>query len=135
MSEKHMWQVLKKKMGDDWAASRHEDTLGQGIPDVSFTTYGVSGWIELKHTPHWPKRDSTLVRIPDFKPEQKNWMRQRIQHGGKCWLLWQIEKDWFLMSGERAIRFVGETKMALIKSHLWLRKPDWVHVIKYTLRG
>jgi hypothetical protein len=95
-SEAALWTTLKNHLRGQCHSSRHEDTAGLGIPDVSFGINNVNGWIELKYSHEYPKRESTPVRIRHFTKEQRHFLWERGTHGGHCWVLWQIHRDYLL---------------------------------------
>lgn len=99
LPEQRMWDFLVSRMGNKWSAQRHEDKHEKGVPDVSFTIVGVSGWLELKTLPKWPSSPAKALRIPHLLPEQVNWIIERGQHGGNTALLLSVgadpnETDW-----------------------------------------
>ena len=75
-------------MGTRWHAQSHEDMLSAGIPDLSFSCDGVSGWIELKHIQATAR--TAILKPAKFTNEQVNWMQKRTRHGGKCFVLVQV---------------------------------------------
>ena len=112
-SEKSLWSAFRtnaqKHFGNKIHLQRHEDECSQGIPDISYTmivknkSTGLyldarSGWVELKYTSEYPKRDSTPIRLEHFTLEQKDWLRSRGALGCQCCVLWQINKDYYVFS-------------------------------------
>lgn len=83
-------------------ATRHEDKLARGIADVSFAQEGRHGWVELKWVADWPARESTIIRVPHYSPEQKNFLLDKGQAGGNTWLLLQIGGDHLLFDFQAA---------------------------------
>jgi len=58
-------------------ASRHEDILEVGVPDVSFWLKGYgNGWIELKSIDTLPARETTNITF-GLKPEQIAFLIER----------------------------------------------------------
>ena len=47
-AEKNLWRYVRKGMAEHWDATRHEDRVTPGVPDVSFRVGGRNGWLELK---------------------------------------------------------------------------------------
>ena len=76
MSEKALWKAVRTGMKGRWHATRHEDKLTLGIPDVSYGMNGVAGWIELKFVSKPPARGGA-VAVPHFSKEQRRWMLSR----------------------------------------------------------
>lgn len=95
-TESNLWRYLKKKIGKEWDATRHEDLIGSGVPDVSFGYRGNNGWIELKYLKKFPVRATTRIRIPHLTGAQCNWLINRNVKGGNCWILIQIANEYFL---------------------------------------
>lgn len=106
--EQRMWAQLSKAMGNAWHATRHEDTITKGLPDVSFGADGVQGWIELKVLERWSGNPKTIIRLPLFTAEQKAWLTLRGARGGRCFLLLKIEaEDLWLLFGHRVLTDLG----------------------------
>jgi len=99
--EKQLWDKIKGQLGNAWDAQRHEDEFSVGIPDVSYGAAGINGWIELKRLERYPKNPQTVIKIKHFTGVQKNWLYERQQKGGHCWLLLQIADDYYLFKGDR----------------------------------
>lgn len=94
MSEKKMRQLLVKHT-KDLHGRCIENRVAVGMPDYCY----IYGWIELKHLKAWPKRASTLVRLPHFTPKQRQWLIDHWNLGGKSWVLLQVDKEWLLFPG------------------------------------
>lgn len=120
MSERALWAYLRRGMRGRWDACRHEDALGEGVPDVSYgiearsvddggarSIQGTNGWIELKFVRSLPKRKETPIDI-GLTARQAAWLRRRGMQGGNCWVLVQIETGYFLFTWHQA---------------KWLRQP------------
>lgn len=130
--ENSFWRTLSKNMNacKGWREStRHEDKLQLGIADVSFVNNdGRHGWIELKRLREWPKRESTIVRLPHFTDHQRIWLRRKGEAGGNVWLLVKIERDVLLFDWETAYVHVGGiTKQEMISNctMVWFGKMDY----------
>ena len=113
--EQSMWATLRRIMGKRWHATRHEDRIARGIPDLSFGILNVQGWIELKCMPSWPKENG-ILRIPHYTPDQRLWMYLR---GKGCWLLLKVEKDWLIFNHIEAQEVGKLTKEQLFKCCVW----------------
>lgn len=114
MTESYLWKkklspYFKKHRVD---ASRHEDKLMLGVPDVSFGYKGINGWIELKFLPKWPPTDKTILKLRKFKPEQRNFIRKRGRTGGHCFLMLMVgdrnPRDYVLWNWVSAIKIQRE---------------------------
>lgn len=113
MSEKTMWQYLKRGLGRyPIDMTRHEDLIGVGVPDISYgadrspgggAAYtAVNGWIELKHVLRWAKAQNgaLYVKVP-WRAGQREWLLRRGTKGGHCFLLLKVgtgnNAEYFLM--------------------------------------
>lgn len=127
MDESGFWSYIEKGMKGRWDASRHEDLLGLGVPDVSFGCGGQNGWIELKYLPKFPKRPATPVKIRHYTNEQKIWLRKRGKAGGSTWLFLRIEKEFLLFHWTKC-REVGKLPIGELRE---IARARWVNRIKW----
>lgn len=96
-------KYLVSLMGTRWHVQSHEDSYSDGIPDLSYGMGGVSGWIELKQIPAWPKLCKTLLKPSRFTPDQVNWLRGRGKKAGYCFVFIKVgAHDYFLFSWHHA---------------------------------
>jgi len=87
-TESYLWGKLKVMPDSDF--QRHEDSIGLGVPDVSYGLDNVCGWIELKA---FPKRMARGVyKFHNFKKWQKKWLMRRGEQGGHTFLMLIIGK-------------------------------------------
>lgn len=103
---------------------------GAGTPDVNCT----AGWIEVKQLDGWPVRGSTVVQPRHFRDEQRYWLRNRCDAGGRAWLLLCVENEWCLVWGATAAKHVGvdwcegdyklPTVRHVVDRVYWPRTPD-----------
>lgn len=106
--EQRMWAQLHKAVGNKWHATRHEDTISKGIPDVSFGAHGKQGWIELKVLDKWPAKPSTIIHLPLFTKEQKAWLTMRGIAGGRCFFLLKVDtEDTWLLYKHTNVLLIG----------------------------
>jgi len=126
MSERLLWDYLRKGMGPLWEAQRHEDSLSIGIPDVS---YAIThhGWIELKYRAEPPKRPNSPLTIKHFTADQRNWLTRFGKKAGRCWILLQVDKTYMLFSWGKvqrvgAVSYAEHLKMA---ERVWVGGIDW----------
>lgn len=103
MAEASLWQYLKNGMKDSgWDATRHEDKMTIGVPDISFGLNMVNGWIELKALYGWPKNPATKVKF-GLSEEQVWWINNRNKKGGHCFIFVRIKRDYLLIDGMYAV--------------------------------
>lgn len=95
MTESALWVQLNEIMKDKWVATRHEDILSKGVPDVSFSMPSVSGWIELK-TAFTIVKDRLKIR--SLTPEQRIWLHKRRSIGGRVWVLCADHDQWIFVN-------------------------------------
>ena len=129
--ESNFWSYIQKNMKKRWDASRHEDCVGHGVPDVSYGMQGINGWIELKAMPAYPKRTATKVRIHHFTDCQRRWLTSRGSAGGYCWVLLRIERDYLLFHWRDAWK-VGEVDKAALRNlahKRWTGSINWDELV------
>lgn len=116
--EKELAQYLKKGMGKHWHMSILQEKYTEGIPDISFGCNGINGFIELKEIEKFPKKDTSIVKIPhaEERHHQKQWLLDRTQASGSCFVLVHIVQPdlYYLFYGDE-IALLGIS---------W-RKVDW----------
>lgn len=99
MAEKSLWAYIKRGMAPFWDhARRHEDTVGTGVPDVSYYYEGNS-WIELKEVKQLPVRPGTGISLGQwhknggaqrhFLIKRKGWLLVRVNRPKRKYLLFQ----------------------------------------------
>jgi len=91
---------------------RVENPIHPGTPDVNLAD---GRWIELKCLACWPARESTLVRIPHYTPQQRVWLYRRWRYApGSTHLLLEIRDagQWLLFDGDVAAKVVGRATTA-----------------------
>lgn len=136
MNESLFWNLIRRNVKGHF--ERVENVISPGTPDVNycFTVDGrkYEGWIELKWIKEFPKRASTVVKIPHFTDDQRNWIIQRIGNGGSVWVFLRVEREFFLFDGFTASRHVG---IDLVRKGLrdeaygyWSPRVDWDEFMK-----
>lgn len=92
-----------------WRAQRLEDKLSEGIPDLCYAIKGQRGlgFIELKHQHAWPKRTTTPLRLKRYTQEQRIWLRCMGAWADRCFLLLQVDREYFIFHWPEAQK-VGE---------------------------
>jgi hypothetical protein len=79
---------------------RIENGIGIGTGDVTGVMWGDDFWAELKALNESPAKPETVVKIPHYTQDQRNWIRGRGRAGGKVFLILKIG------SGPKAEHFV-----------------------------
>lgn len=137
-SEKSLWQTMRRNV--NWAfgeyvhLQRHEDTAALGIPDVSYSIRPdmrkfkyFNGWIELKYSAEYPKRETSVVPLKHFTIEQREWLIARGTLGAHCCILWQIGTDYYVFNWQQAALLGTMTNEELVDCVYWVSygKPNW----------
>lgn len=104
---------------------RIENSAAMGTPDVNCSL----GWIELKQVEHKdiPKRETTLLRLDHYTPEQRIFQLKRSRAGGPCWLLLKLGDEWLLFSSKVAAERLGKMTVAETRdaaTRLWTVPPS-----------
>lgn len=119
--ERKFWVWLDAAVGPLWDAQRHEDKYSVGIPDVSYGTHKVNGWIELKAYDKWPTSG-----LPHFTTKQANWLVNRGETGGHCFILVRIKKIILLFDWKVAYPLINHSCnraiMELLAIKIWKNK-------------
>ena len=115
-SEASLWKTLRKNMYRRWEATRVENPAAPGTPDVYYTLIRdeiprskwlgypkMMGWLELKYLHKWPKKESTVITIEHFTPQQKNFIRTHGKAGANIKLLLQVKKDYLLFDWKSSL--------------------------------
>jgi hypothetical protein len=97
LSESNFWVLVRKSL--DLKMYRVENRVMKGMPDIHYIRDGVSGWIELKYMPDWPKkRVSSGLML-----NQCLWLKEYDERKGRCWILIRIGRDFIgLVDGKDA---------------------------------
>lgn len=107
-AESRMWRKLRPVLlAAKLDPVRVENPIHPGTPDVNLSN---GKWIELKCILRWPVRDTTIVRISHFTPQQRVWLYRRWRYSpGSTLLLLEIREDrqWLLFDGDVAAKIVG----------------------------
>ena len=106
-AESLMWRKLRPVLiAAKLDPVRVENPIHPGTPDVNL----VGRWIELKCIPAWPVRDTTVVRIPHYTPQQRVWLYRRwLAAPGSTLLLLEVRsvRQWLVFDGDVAAKVVG----------------------------
>ena len=118
-------RVLKHDLGCHAHAVESGDVT-PGIPDIEYCGALLGqGWLEVKRLPAWPKRPTTLVRLPKgyLKRAQVGFMKRRHRVGGTAGLAIQIQgRDWFLVGVDTVLELYDRTSEAIAFDQTWLRE-------------
>ena len=115
-SERALWHLVRKHLGDTMHLQRLEDKFAVGVPDLSYAEDGVEGWLEFKHRPAYPTRSSSDMKF--LSSGQRMWQAQRLATGVvRIWNLIQIDRDYHLVHGSKAtILWAGITEKQMWKA-------------------
>ena len=84
--------------------NRLENLVSEGMPDVNCCLIlGYEVWIEIK-SPTEPKRPSTSLfgSNHNVSQEQKNWFKEQVDAGGRCYFFIDTDRNRFLVHGKWA---------------------------------
>ena len=98
-TESDLWDQIKPVLMRDGHATRHEDRMSPGTPDVSYGLRLVSGWIELKAYPRTP----SPFDVPpwrNLKPQQRRFLRKRHAAAGNCYIMASFGREILLISAQ-----------------------------------
>lgn len=121
--ESMAWDDMRqacRRMDKDYHATRIENALGAGTPDVNACLAGVEHWAELKGMLRWPvvPEDRVIKLDHDLLESQRLWLKARWSAGGNCWVVLGIRepKEWLIWTGYMAAGLIGaSTKYQLIR--------------------
>lgn len=82
-----------------------ENVMGSGTPDINY----VEGWLELKWLKAWPVRPGTVVRLPEFTPQQRLFLLNRCRASGEARFLLRVGREWILLPGIWSALRLGKT--------------------------
>lgn len=131
-TEKQFQDSVRRVVGKRWRVTHHQEMYQAGIPDLSFSSRGVNGWIELKLGIGVNK-----VRCRKFTYPQAHWLKDRQRHGGHCFVLMKAGDDIFLLPADHAHEIAeGQTREWLRDNSVghWVKRinPDeFIHKITY----
>lgn len=128
MKESDLWRYLREGMkGKHFQATRIESSAGNGVPDVAFTIPTKHGWIELKYIKEWPKRPTTLVKLP-LRPEQKQWIESRGKLADNVWVICRIADIFYILDHKEAVMLCeGGTRdmWEVLCTRSWSKRIDF----------
>ena len=106
-----VWDNLRKQIGIYGHFTRIESPTIAGIPDVAYTLFGCSGWVENKLF-------GRMGVCPDHLTlEQVLWGEAEVRAGGRWFLFGRNKEFWLLydIRGARAL-LTGEPSFPLIQT-------------------
>jgi hypothetical protein len=86
-----------------------ENSMSDGQPDTNVCIEGHVCDIELKYIRQWPKRESTIIKIPHYTENQRLWIFKRAMALGSVFLFVKVVNDYYLFTPYAAIEMVGKT--------------------------
>lgn len=110
MAEKDLWATMREKVKRAGHFERIENMVGVGRPDVNYCVRSVEGNIELKQRERWPAKPETIVELDHFTHKQRNWIRFRLNAGGRVYILLEVARprpEYMLFHGRWAIDHLG----------------------------
>jgi len=137
MSEAKLWQYLKKGLYGKALTTRLESSVGNGVPDVIIHLPGKHIFMELKYIPEWPKRATTLVKLP-LRSEQRLWIKSRGSFSGNTWVFIRIEDDFFLLPWDVAehLTMTGFTQKEWLNyPFTWYKNVNFSELVEILQKG
>ena len=114
-TEAGLWKWLRDHLPPGHY-TRLENSIGTGTPDVNYKVVGGSeGWMELKHYPDDCGPDAHPFKRKGLRPDQKNWIEERIDAGGTVWIVAGVSRSVYVVGGRYARAFNGWTRAELLK--------------------
>lgn len=103
-----LWKSLRGWFPAGCHATRIENGIGSGFPDVHYTYLETSGTIELKSANRLPMRKAGL------RKSQIDWIIEETEAGGLVWVLVEYKKMYYILRGLHAdrINHMDETEIA-----------------------
>lgn len=126
---KSMRQTLVRLLKPLHAISVENGGCHPGTPDINY----VEGWIENKTLSRWPARETTAVRVPLFKPQQRIWLLRRCKAGGRAFLMLNVGRDWLLFRGDDAaanLGYVTKETLFSLAVRTWKGTPNQQELIE-----
>lgn len=100
---------------------RVETTTENGVPDIYYNLHGETGWMEDKYLRAWPKRPTTTVKIKHYTDQQRKWLFEEGQAGGRAWLLLQVGTDYLLFDwrAAQAVGYLTRAELFKVARAVW----------------
>lgn len=144
--ESDLWRLVKagfKTVPYHSRLIRIESTVGAGLPDIIYCIdKSVTGWIELKYLPSWPKRSSTIIKLRHFTPVQRLFFKKAADWGDRVHMLLRIEDDIMLLTAQEALyninfltKYELTANMTARGRHWKIRKINWPELCTKLIGG
>lgn len=127
MAEANVSSVLMKHLRRVGHASRIENMVGRGMPDVSYCIQGFEGFIENKWRDSWPRNPEVIVTLRHFTAQQRIWIGDRVKAGGTVHVLLGVGnpiRDWLLFEGGWAVDHLGFVPRRTLIEHASIASLD-----------
>lgn len=139
MSEANLWKRMREGIKPFAFAQRLENIVGLGVPDVVLHSRvnGACAFVELKHRPELPVRDSTPVFAGQYglRPEQVAWIYGRAEVGARVWILAHGGDSMWLVHG-RLARGLETFSVIMLDESCTIKEParktNWPKIIGKT---
>lgn len=135
MSEASLWTSIRNNIGQRGHFTRIEFNPEAGVPDVDYCLKGEEGKIELKYIARAPSRDNTQVfGEHGLRDSQIAWIHTRVRHGGRVWILAQIDRGLYLVPGTQCRYFNSLPLHLIAKASHWsamfpITPNDWMGLV------
>jgi hypothetical protein len=93
-----LWKYLQGLLPAGCHATRIENGIGAGFPDVHYTYLEHSGTIELKSADRLPMKKAGL------RKSQIDWIKEEVEAGGTVWVVIQFKSTIYVVNGLYAER-------------------------------
>jgi penicillin-binding protein-related factor A (putative recombinase) len=121
MSEKSLWQTIRREMGHMGHLVRVENTVERGTPDVNGCIMGIEFWLELKEMPKWTRGN---FLIPHYTLHQRHWLRARGLARGRAFLFLRVVRPspvYLLFDWQYAFHHVGKVPREELENNAALK--------------
>lgn len=97
-----VWRYVRGKLLPPGVhATRIENEIGAGFPDVHYTYRGISGTLELKFL----RKKNLPFGEEGLNKDQRIWIRDEVKAGGIVWLVADVNDHIFVLPGKIAFLF------------------------------
>lgn len=132
-AEQNFWGNLREVLMTvpKTVLERVENGIGIGTGDVSGVMWGDDFWAELKALPAAPAHEETVVRLPHYTQQQRQWIRNRGRAGGKVFLMLKIgigpKAEHFVFHWTAAYHQVGKVPITELRqcAIVWAKGPKF----------